>query len=40
MKDDLLAEPVPFKDGVITLPPRPGNGVIIDEKKLEKYRID
>lgn len=40
LKDDLLAEPVPFKDGVIGLPKRPGNGAIIEEGKVKKYRID
>ena len=40
LKDDLLAEPVPFKDGIIELPERPGNGAILDEGKIKKYRID
>ena len=40
MKDDLLAEPVPLKDGCIVLPERPGNGAILDEDKLAKYRMD
>jgi L-alanine-DL-glutamate epimerase-like enolase superfamily enzyme len=40
LKDDLLAEPILFRDGVITLPKGPGNGAVIDEEKLRKYRVD
>lgn len=40
LKDDLLAEPVPFKDGFIELSKKPGNGAVIDEDKLKKYRLD
>ncbi len=40
LQDDLLAEPVPFKDGCIVLSDRPGNGAVIDEKKLKKYRME
>ena len=40
MKDDILAEPVPFKDGFIELSKKPGNGAVIDEDKLKKYRLD
>ncbi len=40
LKDDLLAEPVQIKDGFIILPQRPGNGVILDEAKVKKYRMD
>jgi L-alanine-DL-glutamate epimerase-like enolase superfamily enzyme len=40
LKDDLLSEPISFKDGVIRLPKGPGNGAILDETKLKKYRID
>jgi L-alanine-DL-glutamate epimerase-like enolase superfamily enzyme len=40
LKDDLLAEPIVLKDGFIELPGRPGNGAILDEEKLKKYRID
>jgi L-alanine-DL-glutamate epimerase-like enolase superfamily enzyme len=40
MKDDLLAEPVPLKDGCIVLPELPGNGAILDKDKLAKYRMD
>ena len=40
LKDTLLQEPIPFSQGTIVLPGRPGNGVIIDEDKLKKYRMD
>ncbi len=40
LKDDLLAEPIALKDGVIELPQRPGNGAILDEEKIKKYRQD
>jgi L-alanine-DL-glutamate epimerase-like enolase superfamily enzyme len=40
LKDDLLAEPINLKDGVIELPKRPGNGAILDEEKIKKYRLD
>ena len=40
LKDDLLAEPVSLQDGVIVLPTRPGNGAILDEGKIKRYRID
>lgn len=40
LKDNLLQEPIQFKGGTIVLPGRPGNGVMIDEDKLKKYRMD
>ena len=40
LKDDLLVEPIVLKDGVIELPKHPGNGAILDEEKLKKYRLD
>jgi len=40
LQDDLLAEPVPFKDGSIVLSDSPGNGAKIDQKKLKKYRME
>lgn len=40
LKDDLLAEPICLKDGIVELPQRPGNGAVIDEGKLKKYRMD
>ena len=40
LKDDLLAEPIPFKEGFIELSSRPGNGTVIDEQKLKRYRLD
>jgi L-alanine-DL-glutamate epimerase-like enolase superfamily enzyme len=40
LKDDLLVEPIVLKDGFIELPKRPGNGALLDEEKLKKYRMD
>jgi len=40
LKDDLLAEPIDFKDGFIHLPKGPGNGAVINEEKLARYRTD
>lgn len=40
LKDDLLAEPIHLKDGFIELPKLPGNGAILDEGKLKRYRMD
>ena len=40
LKDDFLAEPISFKDGFIQLPKGPGNGAVIDEEKLARYRVD
>lgn len=40
LKDDLLAEPISLKDGEIELPNRPGNGAVLDEKKIKMYRMD
>lgn len=40
LKDDLLAEPVALKDGFIELPKLPGNGAILDEDKIKRYRMD
>jgi L-alanine-DL-glutamate epimerase-like enolase superfamily enzyme len=40
LKDDLLAEPVALKDGFIELPKLPGNGAILDDEKIKRYRMD
>jgi L-alanine-DL-glutamate epimerase-like enolase superfamily enzyme len=40
LTDDLLAEPVALKDGFIELPTRPGNGAVLDEEKIKRYRMD
>ncbi len=40
LKDDLLAEPIMLKDGNIELPRRPGNGAVLDEEKIKRYRTD
>ena len=40
LKDHLLQEPIQLQEGSIILPRRPGNGVLIDEDKLKRYRMD
>ena len=35
--DDIITEPLRWKDGAVTLPRGPGLGVAIDREKLEKY---
>lgn len=40
MADDLLAEPIEIRDGVIRVRETPGVGVEIDEDKLARYRQD
>jgi len=37
--DDLIDEPFVYRDGHLIVPDRPGLGVDIDPKKLEKYRV-
>lgn len=39
LTDDVLAEPLDFHDGVVTVPPGPGLGVNLDEEKMKKYSI-
>lgn len=40
MSDDLLAEPLEIRDGVMVVRDRPGTGVVIAEDKLNHYRQD
>ncbi|HUE34100.1 MAG TPA: enolase C-terminal domain-like protein [Mycobacterium sp.] len=40
MSDDLLAEPLQIRDGVLCVQPGPGLGVEIDPDKLARYRTD
>jgi L-alanine-DL-glutamate epimerase-like enolase superfamily enzyme len=40
LTDDLLTEPIALRDGFIELPNRSGNGAILDEEKIRKYRMD
>ena len=40
MQDELVSEPFRQDDGWITVPRRPGLGVDVDEKVLQKYRLD
>ena len=36
----LLAEPIQIKNGKFSLSDRPGVGVAIDEKQLQRFRVD
>lgn len=38
-KDDLIKEPMKLVDGAIEVPEKPGMGIDVDEKKIEKYRV-
>jgi muconate cycloisomerase len=38
--DDLITQPFGYKNGRITVPDGPGLGVMLDEEKVTKYRID
>ena len=38
-KDDLIKEPMTLVDGAIEVPDKPGMGIDVDEKKIEKYRV-
>jgi len=40
MSDDLLAEPLQIRDGVLCVPPGVGLGVDVDADKLTHYRTD
>jgi len=40
MSDDLLAQPLRIRDGVLHVPPGAGHGVDIDPDKLARYRTD
>ena len=40
MSDDLLAEPLQIRDGMLCVQPGPGLGVEIDPDKLARYRTD
>lgn len=40
MSDDLLAEPLQIRDGVLHVPPGNGLGVEVDPDKLARYRVD
>ncbi|MBV9795967.1 MAG: enolase [Actinobacteria bacterium] len=40
MRDDLLAEPLQIRDGVLRVREAPGLGAVIDEDKLTYYRTD
>jgi muconate cycloisomerase len=38
LKDDIIDDPIIFKNGYVFVPEKPGMGVTINLKKLEKYR--
>ena len=38
--DDIITVPYEFKDGCLIVPDGPGLGIELDEKKIEKYRIN
>ncbi|MGH7056560.1 MAG: enolase C-terminal domain-like protein [Acetobacteraceae bacterium] len=38
LREDLLAEPFPVKDGKVQIPSGPGLGVAVDEDRLRRYR--
>jgi len=40
LMEELLVEPLKFKNGYLELPTKPGLGIEINEKFLEKHRID
>ena len=40
IKDSLLTEPLPLKNGTLLLSSKPGFGFEVDEDKLKKYRLD
>ncbi len=37
-RDDLIAEPFRFKDGLVAVPDGPGMGIDVDESKVRRYR--
>jgi muconate cycloisomerase len=37
--DDVIAEPFVYADGCLTVPDKPGLGIELDAKKIEKYRV-
>ena len=40
MDDDLLTEPLESRDGQMRVNDRPGLGIEVDPKKIQRYRID
>ena len=40
IKEDILAEPFPVRDGLVHVPTAPGLGIIVDPDKIAKYRTD
>jgi muconate cycloisomerase len=40
LREDILAEPFPVRDGLVHVPSAPGLGVRVDGDKLARYRLD
>jgi L-alanine-DL-glutamate epimerase-like enolase superfamily enzyme len=38
--DDVVRDPLELEKGMVKIPDDPGLGVIIDEEKVARYRID
>jgi muconate cycloisomerase len=39
-KDDLIAQPMVFRDGAVHIPTGPGLGIDVDPAKIEQYRVE
>jgi muconate cycloisomerase len=39
-KDDLIAQPMVFRDGAVHIPTGPGLGIDVDPVKIEQYRVE
>ena len=39
LREDLLAEPFPVRDGMVWVPDGPGLGVVVDEDRVSRYEI-
>ena len=40
LKEDLLSEPFPIRDGQVVVPDGPGLGIAVDEDRLRKYTVE
>ncbi len=39
LRDDLLADPIPFRDGYLEIPTGPGLGVVLQDGAFERYKL-
>jgi L-alanine-DL-glutamate epimerase-like enolase superfamily enzyme len=39
LRDDILTEPLHFESGKLSVPMRPGLGVVVDESRVQRYRV-